>query len=145
MSIISFQDNSPGWQFELGKQQLKEWWELKISQLEFDAPDLSVFDLPLMALIVKFILWSLIAVILVWLTWQIWLILRPIIRNWRRQSQKFQQSFKKVPNQIQLSPQEWLGKAKKILSRRKLPSRDFLPLSRYITIFKRSRKNKYFT
>ncbi len=114
MSIISFQENSPGWQFELGKQKLQEWWELKISQLEFDAPDLSVFDSPLIRLIIKFILWSLIAVILVWFTWQLWLILRPIINNWRRQRKEFKQSFKKFPNQIQLqlSPQEWLAKAR---------------------------------
>ncbi len=114
MSTVSFQENSPGWQFELGKQQLQEWWELKISEIEIDPPDLSIFDSPLIRLGIKFILWSLITIILVWLTWQLWLLLRPLINNWRRQQQQFKRSQIGFPNQIQaqLSPQEWLAKAR---------------------------------
>lgn len=114
MSTVSFQENSPGWQFELGKQQLQEWWELKISEIEIEPPDLSIFDSPLIRLGIKFILWSLITIILVWLTWQLWLILRPVINNWRRQQQQFKRSQIGFPNQIQaqLSPQEWLTKAR---------------------------------
>ena len=114
MSTVSFQENSPGWQFELGKQQLQEWWELKISEIEIDPPDLSIFDSPLIRLAIKFILWSLITIILVWLTWQLWLLLRPVINNWRRQQQQFKRSQIGFPNQIQaqLSPQEWLTKAR---------------------------------
>lgn len=114
MSTVSFQENSPGWQFELGKQQLQEWWELKISEIEIDPPDLSIFDSPLIRLGIKFILWSLITIILVWLTWQFWLILRPVINNWRKQQQQFKRSQIGFPNQIQaqLSPQEWLAKAR---------------------------------
>ena len=114
MSTVSFQENSPGWQFELGKQQLQEWWELKISEIEIDPPDLSIFDSPLIRLGIKFILWSLITIILVWLTWQLWLLLRPVINNWRRQQQQFKRSQIGFPNQIQaqLSPQEWLTKAR---------------------------------
>ena len=114
MSTVSFQENSPGWQFELGKQQLQEWWELKISEIEIDPPDLSIFDSPLIRLGIKFILWSLITIILVWLTWQLWLLSRPVINNWRRQQQQFKRSQIGFPNQIQaqLSPQEWLAKAR---------------------------------
>ncbi len=114
MSTVSFQENSPGWQFELGKQQLQEWWELKISEIEIEPPDLSIFDSPLIRLGSKFILWSLITIILVWLTWQLWLLLRPVINNWRRQQQQFKRSQIGFPNQIQaqLSPQEWLTKAR---------------------------------
>ncbi|MDJ0649329.1 MAG: hypothetical protein QNJ60_11545 [Xenococcaceae cyanobacterium MO_188.B19] len=112
MSNASFQENSPGWQFELGKQKLQEWWELKISEIEIDSPDLSIFDSPLIRLGIKFILWSLITIILVWLTWQLWLVLRPVINNWRRQQQQLKRSQIQFSSQIQLSPQEWLARGR---------------------------------
>lgn len=113
MLVASFQENSPGWQFELVRQKLEEWWEFKISQVEINSPNLSIFDSPFIQSAIKFILWSLIAVILVWVTWQLWLLLRPIINDWRRQKQRLKGSqYLKEPIQPQLSPQQWLTKAR---------------------------------
>ncbi len=111
MSVPSFKENSLGWQVELAQQKLQEWWELKISQLETNTPDIPLFDSAIIQLLIKIILWSLIAIILVWLTWQIWLFLRPMIKNWSRQRQQIRRTL--TPNQLepQLSPQDWLTRA----------------------------------
>ncbi|MDJ0744967.1 MAG: DUF4129 domain-containing protein [Xenococcaceae cyanobacterium MO_167.B27] len=111
MSVTSFQENSLGWRIELAQQRFQEWWELQMSKLERNTPDLSLFDSELIRISIKIILWSLIAIILVWLTWQVWLLLRPMIKNWNRQRQQLKRS--PFPNQIQtqLSPQDWLTKA----------------------------------
>ena len=110
MSVTSFQENSLGWRIGLAQQRFQEWWELQMSKLETNTPDLSLFDSDLIRLLIKIILWSLIAVILVWLTWQLWLLLRPMIRNWNRQRQQLKRS--QFPNQIQpqLSPHHRLRK-----------------------------------
>ena len=112
MYVASFKENSPGWQVELGKQKFQEWWEFNISKLESNTREISWFDSPLAQLVIKIILWSLIAVILVWLTWQLWLFLRPMIKNWRRQRQQFKRSLV-MENQLEtpLSPQDWLERA----------------------------------
>ena len=111
MSVPSFKENSLGWQVELAQQKWQEWWELKISQLETNTPDIPLFDSAIIQLLIKIILWSLIAIILVWLTWQIWLFLRPMIRNWSKQRQQIRRTL--TPNQLepQLSPQDWLTRA----------------------------------
>ena len=111
MSVPSFKENSLGWQVELAQQKWQEWWELKISQLETNTSDIPVFDSAIIQLLIKIILWSLIAIILVWLTWQIWLFLRPMIKNWSRQRQQIRRT--PTPNQLepQLSPQDWLTRA----------------------------------
>ncbi len=111
MSVVSFKENSPGWQVELGKQKFQEWWEFNLSKLENNTREISWFDSPLIQLVIKIILWSLIAGILVWLTWQIWLLFRPMIKNWRKQRQQYERSL--LENQVatQLSPQEWLDRA----------------------------------
>ncbi len=111
MSVPSFKENSLGWQVELAQQKWQEWWELKISQLETNTPNIPLFDSAIIQLLIKIILWSLIAIILVWLTWQIWLFLRPMIKNWSRQRQQLRRTL--TPNQLktQLSPQDWLTRA----------------------------------
>ncbi len=111
MSVPSFKENSLGWQVELAQQKWQEWWELKISQLETNTPNIPLFDSAIIQLLIKIILWSLIAIILVWLTWQIWLFLRPMIKNWSRQRQQIRRTL--TPNQLepQLSPQDWLTRA----------------------------------
>ncbi|HHP7230777.1 MAG TPA: DUF4129 domain-containing protein [Xenococcaceae cyanobacterium] len=112
MTVTSFKETSLGWRIELFRQRLQEWWELQLSRIEINTPELSGLDSDLIQLAIKVILWSFIATIAVWLTWQIWLLLHPLIRYWQRQ-QRQRQSSSKNPLEPQLSPQNWLSEAQR--------------------------------
>lgn len=90
MSAGSFKQDGLGWRIDLIKQRVSEWIEYKTSQLDLDNDswDLSFLKSELLWQVIKFCLWSIIAVLLVWITWQIWLLLRPYWKRWQRQSDR---------------------------------------------------------
>ena len=86
MSAGSFKQDSLGWRINLIKQRCSEWIEYQLSQLNFARePDVDPASLKLLWQVVKFCLWSIIAVLLVWMTWQLWQLLRPYWRRWQRE------------------------------------------------------------
>ena len=87
MSAGSFKQDSLGWRINLIKQRCGEWIEYQLSQLNFARePGVDVGGLELLWQVIKFCLWSIIAVLLVWMTWQLWLLLRPYWRRWQREN-----------------------------------------------------------
>ncbi|MGL4883203.1 MAG: DUF4129 domain-containing protein [Waterburya sp.] len=88
MSAGSFKQDGLGWRFDLIKQRVSEWLELKTAQLDTDAWGWEFLKSKLLWQIIKICLWSLIAVLLVWITWQLWLFLRPYWKRWQRGSDR---------------------------------------------------------
>ena len=112
MSAGSFKQDGLGWRIDLIKQRFSEWLEFKTSQLDFDNEswDLSFLKSELLWQVIKFGLWSIIAVLLVWITWQIWLLLRPYWKRWQRQSDRLAQDRISTPT-VKLSSADWVERS----------------------------------
>ena len=109
MSSGSFKQDSLGWRIELLRQRIGEWIEFKTSQIDGDGWNFSWLRSPLLWQIVRFLLWSLIAILSVWIAWQLWLLLRPYVRKWRRKQNLPTGSPPIV--EPQLSTAEWIEKS----------------------------------
>jgi len=107
MSAGSFRQNGVGWRINLIKQRFSEWLEYRLSRLDLDGN--AEFS-PIWWQIIKFFLWSLIAVLLVWITWQLWLLLRPYWKRWQRSSDRNSVSTPQ-PQAIQLSAADWIERS----------------------------------
>lgn len=110
MSAGSFQQDSLGWRIDLIKQRISEWIEFKTSQLDTDAWNLGFLESKLLWQIIKFCLWSIIAVLLVWMTWQLWLLLRPYWKRWQRRSDRLSQANTPIPVP-RLSATDWVERS----------------------------------
>ena len=111
MSAGSFKQDSLGWRFNLIKQRCGEWIEYQLSQLNFERdPDVDFGGLELLWQVIKFCLWSIIAILLVWMTWQLWLFLRPYWRRWQRDNRDRDSvvSHSPTPN---LSATDWVERS----------------------------------
>ena len=108
MSAGSFKQDGLGWRIDLVKQRFNEWIEFKTSQLD-TSWDLGFLESKLLWQIIKFCLWSIIAVLLVWLTWQLWLWLRPYWKRWQRSDRHVTSNTSiKTP---QLSVADWVERS----------------------------------
>ena len=101
MSVESFRQDGLGWRINLIKQRFGEWLEYKLSRLDVDGVDFGSWWQ-----VIKFCLWSLIAILLVWITWQLWLLLRPYWKRWQRPSDR-NSTHTPQPQTIQLSAADW--------------------------------------
>ncbi len=108
MSAESFKQDGLGWRINLIKQRFSEWSEYQISQLD-TGWDLESFSASLLWQIIKFLLWSIIAVLLVWITWQLWLLLRPYWKRWQKKSDR--DSFPTLTKTRQLSSTDWVERS----------------------------------
>jgi len=88
MSPGSFKQDGLGWRINLIKQRFSEWSEYKASGLDADSWDWGLLKSELLWQVIRFCLWSLIAILLVWITWQLWLFFRPYIKGWQRTSDR---------------------------------------------------------
>ena len=114
MSAGSFKQDGLGWRINLLRQQFGEWSEYRLSQLDtgdwhWDW-DLGWLQSKLLWQVIKFCLWSIIAIILVWLTWQLWLLLRPYWKRWQRPSDRYT-SYTPPVVTPQLSSTDWVEQA----------------------------------
>lgn len=87
----SFKQDGLGWRIDLIKRRVGEWIEYQTSQIDIDTEgwDFSWLGSELLWQIVKFIMWSIIALLLVWMTWQIWLLGRTYWKRWQRTSDRY--------------------------------------------------------
>ena len=114
MSVGAFKQDGFGWRIDLLTQRIGEYIEFKLSQLELDLPELSFLNLKLLKSellwqIVRFFLWSIIAILLVWISWQIWLLLRTYLRRWQKQKHLVETVIStSIPN---LSISEWVARS----------------------------------
>ena len=108
MSAGSFKQDGLGWRIDLIKQRFNEWIEFKTSQLD-TSWDLGFLKSELLWQIIKFCLWSIIAVLLVWLTWQLWLWLRPYWKRWQRDDRHITSNTS--INTPQLSVADWVERS----------------------------------
>lgn len=109
MSAGSFKQDGLNWRINLIKQRFGEWMEYQTSQLNPDW-DLASFQSTLLWQIIKFCLWSIIAILLVWITWQLWLLLRLYWKRWQRTSDRHP-SFTPPTQTIQLSAADWVERS----------------------------------
>ena len=107
MSAGSFQQDSLGWRINLITRRIGEWLEYRISQLGTDWK-LDLAPSKLLWQIIKFCLWSIIAILLVWLVWQGYLLLRTYRKRWQRRDR--QVSFDTI-NPPQLSNLDWVERS----------------------------------
>ena len=114
MSAGSFKQDGLVWRFDLIKQRIGEWSELKMSQIDLDLDvdswNFGWLKFDLLWQIIKFCLWSIIAILLVWITWQLWLLLRPYWKRWQKNNQP-QHYNDYVPKISQLSVANWLERS----------------------------------
>lgn len=114
MSAGSFKQDGLGWRIDLFTRRVGEWIELKTSQIDIDINadswDFGWLKSELLWQIIKFFLWSIIAILLVWITWQLWLLLRPYWKRWQKpkESRHFKDYSPKTP---QLSVANWLERS----------------------------------
>ncbi len=106
MSAGSFKQDGLGWRIDLIKRRIGEWIEYKASQLDTDSWELGWLKSKLLWQIVKFCMWSLLAILLVWLTWQLWLILRSYWKRWQRKNNR-SLIIDKPTNTPKLSQVDW--------------------------------------
>jgi hypothetical protein len=109
MSAGSFKQDGLSWRINLIKQRFSEWMEYQTSQLNPDW-DLGSFQSTLLWQIIKFCLWSIIAILLVWMTWQLWLLLRLFWKRWQRPSDRHT-AFTSPAKTIQLSAADWVERS----------------------------------
>ena len=109
MSAGSFKQNGLGWRIELIKQRFGEWIEFKISQLDTDRD--WDWEYTWLWQIIKFCLWSIIAVLLVWLAWQLWLLLRSYWKRWRRSNRYRVPHTSTASTHIPLSAANWIERS----------------------------------
>lgn len=108
MSAGSFKQDGLNWRIDLIKQRFGEWMEYQTSQLNPDW-DLASFQSTLLWQIIKFCLWSIIAILLVWMTWQLWLLSRVYWKRWQRSSDRH--SVIIPTNTTQLSAADWVERS----------------------------------
>ncbi len=108
MSAGSFKQDGLNWRFNLIRQRFGEWMEYQTSQLRPDW-DFKSFQSTLLWQIIKFCLWSIIAILLVWMTWQLWLLLRLYWKRWQRPSDRYPVII--PTNTIQLSAADWVERS----------------------------------
>ena len=84
--MASFRQDGIGWRWDLLKRRFGEWVEYKTSQIEIetDGWDFSWLGSKWLWLTVRFLMWSLIAVLAVWIIWQLWLFGRIYWKRWQR-------------------------------------------------------------
>ena len=109
MSAGSFKQDGLNWRINLIKQRFGEWMEYQTSQLNPDW-DLASFQKTLLWQIIKFCLWSIIAILLVWITWQLWLLLRLYWKRWQRTSDRHP-NFTSPTQTTQLSAADWVERS----------------------------------
>ena len=110
MSVGAFKQDGFGWRIDLLRQRISEYIEFKFSQLELDVPELSFLKSELLWQIVKFLLWSIIAILLVWISWQIWLLVRIYLRRWQKQKRPIESTIT-TKSTTKLSVAEWVARA----------------------------------
>ncbi len=110
MSPGSFKQDGLGWRIDLIKRRIGEWIEYKASQLDTDSWELGWLKSKLLWQVVKFCVWSLLAILLVWLTWQLWLGLRPYWKGWQRKNNR-SLIIDKPTNILELSRADWLERS----------------------------------
>lgn len=108
MSAESFKQDGLGWRINLIKQRFGEWSEYQLSQLDVDW-DLESFGSSLLWQIIKFFLWSIIAVLLVWIVWQLWLLISLYFKRWQRKSDRA--AFFTPPQTVKLSASDWVERS----------------------------------
>ncbi|NJK54446.1 MAG: DUF4129 domain-containing protein [Pleurocapsa sp. SU_5_0] len=108
MSAGSFKQDGLNWRIDLIKQRFGEWMEYQTSQLKPDW-DLKSWQSTLLWQIIKFCLWSIIAILLVWMTWQLWLLSRVYWKRWQRPSDRH--SVIIPTNTTQLSAADWVERS----------------------------------
>lgn len=109
MSAGSFQQDSLGWRINLITRRIGEWVEYRISQLGTDW-ELDLARSKLLWQIIKFCLWSIIAILVVWLLWQGYLLLRTYGKRWQR-AQKRQISLDTSDRTPQLTTVDWVERS----------------------------------
>lgn len=107
MSAGSFKQDGLGWRINLIKQRFGEWLEYKLSQFDSDWD----FESTLLWQIIKFCLWSIIAILLVWITWQLWLLLRPYWKRWQRVDDRNSTTITPPSPIVQLSVADWVERS----------------------------------
>ncbi|MGL5834497.1 MAG: DUF4129 domain-containing protein [Waterburya sp.] len=111
MSAGSFKQDGLNWRFNLIKQKFGEWIEYQTSQLNLNPDwDWKSWQSSLLWQIIRFCLWSTIAILLVWMTWQLWLLLRPYVQHWRRTSDRYT-SLTPLLKAPQLSAADWVERS----------------------------------
>ena len=110
MSAGSFKQDSIGWRIDLIKQRFNEWIEFQTFQLNTDSWNWRFLQSKLLWQIIKFCLWSIIAMLLVWITWQLWLLLRPYWKRWQRKNDRFKQDNTPVAV-LKLSAADWVERS----------------------------------
>ncbi|HEY9768243.1 MAG TPA: hypothetical protein V6C71_06995 [Coleofasciculaceae cyanobacterium] len=109
MSAGSFKQDGLGWRFNLSQQKFSEWIEYQTSQLNVNW-DLQSFQSTLLWQIIKFCLWSIIAILFVWITWQLWLLLRLYWKRWQRPNDRYSPLDSPI-NTPQLSAADWVERS----------------------------------
>ncbi|PSB10962.1 hypothetical protein C7B62_07495 [Pleurocapsa sp. CCALA 161] len=108
MSAGSFKQDGLNWRINLIKQRFGEWMEYQTSQLNPNW-DLESFQSTLLWQIIKFCLWSMIAVLLVWITWQLWLLLRVYWKRWQKTNDRHPVII--PTHTTQLSAADWVERS----------------------------------
>ena len=109
MSAGSFRQDGIGWRYNTIKQRLSEWLEYKLSTLDLDS-DFDGSDYIWLWQVIKFFLWSLIAIALVWITWQLWLLLRTYWKRWKRENDRYASYTPQAPT-VRLSSTDWIERS----------------------------------
>jgi len=107
MSAGSFRQDGLGWRINLIRQKFSEWLEYRLSRPNIDGN--SDFGSSFFWQIIKFCLWTLIAILLVWMTWQLWLLLRPYWKRWQREDRN--SAYTPQPKTHQLSAADWIERS----------------------------------
>ncbi len=110
MSAGSFKQDGLGWRINLIKQRFSEWSEYQASQLDTGSWDWGFLKSELLWQIIKFCLWSIIAIMLVWMTWQLWLLFRTYWKGWQRASDRYS-AYSPPVNTPQLSTVDWVERS----------------------------------
>lgn len=109
MSVESFKQDGLGWRINLIKQRFGEWSEYQASQLNTDW-DFAWLKSKLLWQVIRFFLWSIVAILLVWLTWQLLLLLSPYWKRWQRKSDRHS-PISSPPKIVKLSAVDWVERS----------------------------------
>ena len=110
MSAGSFRQDGIGWRISLIQQRFGEWVEYRLSQLDLPDWEGESWDLGWLWQVIKFFLWSILAILLILLLWQLWLFIRPYWKGWQRPSDRYS-PFIPQPPTPQLSVADWLERS----------------------------------
>lgn len=109
MSAGSFEQDSLGWHYDLIRQRIGEWVELKTSQMASDAWESGFLQSKLLWQIVKVCLWLLIALLLVLILWQLSLVIHPYWKRWQKNARPFSTEISQ--STLQLSVNDWVERS----------------------------------